>query len=375
MKLPDWKDVKVLVTGASGFKGSWLCAALVELGARVYGTTTGQKQPVSVYGILELNKHLTEITVDTTDRQQAYDLLNYVEPDVIFHLAAVAVVPVSLRDPRRTFEVNVMGTLNILEGCRSLKLCRKLIVCSTDHVFGDIPEENIPEGGFTETSPVSYSGPYDTSKAAMELLMRSYHRTYHSELPAICITRSANVIGYGDENQRRVVPLFVKSSLDHNCILLRYKKNGRQFIHATDLVEGYIRAADKMDVDYVAKDKNKTYPEVEEVVTPTYHFALESYENTQAPYIRMESLANLVAAILGSKVDSAESISYAPQENRVLALNCAETRSTLGWYPRRSLREAIVQLGEWYRTGSSNRDRLKKLIQQDIAQIIDGLNT
>src|SRR5204862_125945 len=137
-------------TGASGFKGSWLCAALLRLGARVYGTVRNQRNPFSAFEVFGIDDQVVRVSTDVSDRQQVYDLLNSVEPDVIFHLAAKALVPVSLRDPRRTFEVNFMGTLNIIEACRKLKACTRLLVCSTDHVFGNVEPDELPDGGFDE---------------------------------------------------------------------------------------------------------------------------------------------------------------------------------------------------------------------------------
>ena len=155
----DWNGRKVLVTGASGFKGSWLCAALMGLGARVYGTISNHRHPLSAFEMLGIDDRVARIAADVSNRQQVYDLLNSVEPDVVFHLAAKALVPVSLRDPRRTFEVNFEGTLNIIQACRTLRLCKRLLICSTDHVFGSIEPEELPPGGFDERSRVSYGGP------------------------------------------------------------------------------------------------------------------------------------------------------------------------------------------------------------------------
>ena len=172
----NWKNKRVLITGASGFKGSWLSAALLKLGAHVYGTIRERWDPNSAYNLFELDKKLVKSNIDITNRQQVYDLINSINPDIIFHFAAMAIVPVSLRDPRRTFDVNLMGTINIIEACRRLGIGERILVCSTDHVFGST--KDIPPNGFPENSRVSYGGPYDTSKAAMELVVRSYDSSF-----------------------------------------------------------------------------------------------------------------------------------------------------------------------------------------------------
>ena len=369
----EWQNKKVLITGASGFKGSWLCAVLLRLGAEVYGTTRHQLNPISAYSILELDKHIIQLSVDISERQQVYDAINSIKPDVIFHLAAKALVPVSLRDPRRTFEVNVMGTLNIIEACRRLKVCNRMVVCSTDHVFGKTVPSEFPINGFTETSRVSYGGPYDTSKSAMELAVRSYYYTYWNELPAIGITRCANVFGYGDMNQRRVIPLFVNEAIHNGEIPLLYLMNGRQFIHITDAIVGYIRAASILNDGDINSKQGKDRPEDRSPFTPTFHFAIEKYDHSQHPYITMESLAQIVASIYGAKVNKEKAVKYAPNENKIQALNCEKTRSDLNWEIKKPLDIAIRDLGDWYKN-IDNHTILKELIEKDVNSIVQNLS-
>src|SRR5579859_8108191 len=114
----DWRGKKVLITGASGFKGAYLCAAAVELGARVYAMCRNHINPTSAFALLGLETAVTTVNADITDRQAVYDMINTIEPDLIIHLAAKALVRVGLRDPYRTLDVNIMGTLNLIEGCR-----------------------------------------------------------------------------------------------------------------------------------------------------------------------------------------------------------------------------------------------------------------
>jgi CDP-glucose 4,6-dehydratase len=361
----DWNGTKVLVTGASGFKGAWLCAALVELGARVFGTVRNHVNPLAAYAILELDHHITTAGVDIDNRQSVYDLINTIEPDVIFHLAAKALVPVSLRDPRRTYEVNVMGTSNVIEACRRLRICNRLLICSTDHVFGSKrPPQPISKWtGYNEASRVSYGGPYDTSKAMMELMIRSYHREYWNELPAIGITRCANVFGYGDTNQRRLIPMFVSSAVQNNYLHLKYRKSGRQFIHVTDAVSGYIRAASVIS-EGGAQDKSP--------FTPTFHFAIENYGGKE-PFARMAAVAKQIAAQFDARVDASGAIDYPKHENPVQALNCEATRRALKWQVRKSFESGTAELGDWYR---NIRDKLKlrELIRRDVEQLCGSLN-
>ncbi len=368
----DWQGRKVLVTGASGFKGSWLCAALLRLGARVYGTVRNQRNPLAAFELLGVDDRVVKVSADISDRQQVYDLVNSVEPEVIFHLAAKALVPVSLRDPRRTFEVNFQGTLNIIQACRTLAVCKRLLICSTDHVFGNIEPEELPPSGFNERSRVSYGGPYDTSKAAMELMVRCYHYTYWPELPAIGITRCSNVFGFGDTNQRRVIPLFVRSAVYDRAVPLKFRYSGRQFIHITDAIAGYIRAASALDEGGARAKFGKPRPDSRTPFTPSYHFTIEDYEGTPEPYIRMEALAKQVAGLFAATVDDSNCIDYPPNENRVQALNCRATRDSLQWQVKKPFAKALAELGDWYQA-ETDRSRLMQLNDGDLGALIAAL--
>jgi CDP-glucose 4,6-dehydratase len=369
----DWKGVKVLVTGASGFKGSWLCQVLLSLGAEVYGTVRNRYHPLSAYGVLGLDKKITKVAADLAHCEEMFDVINSVGPEVIFHLGARSQVPVALRDPKRTYEINVMGTINILEACRRFGVVKKLLVVSTDHVFGSVEGDQLPKGGFAETSPTSYAGPYGTSKSIMESCVRSYGRTYGEDMPAMGLTRSANVYGYGDVAYRRVIPVFIKSALEKGEVPLTVRRNGRQFIHVTDVIEGYIRAASSLVKNGATDD----------TATPTYHFAAQAYESYAEPgenFIRIGSLANLVSHIFDVPVVEKEGCrDYAVHENAVQALSCDMTHQHLGWKPRRAMREGVDAVADWYRGEQTITDpdelheHHARLVMSDIAKIVTGL--
>lgn len=366
----DWSGKKVLVTGASGFKGSWLASALIELGARVYGVTRRRVHPHSAFKVLSVADRVVSVDADISDRQQVYDLLNTVEPDVIFHLGAIATVPVALRDPRRTYEVNTFGTLNLLEGCRRLNIGTALVVCSTDHVFGT--DHPLPPGGFDEQSDVHFAGPYDTSKAAMELIVRSYDRTYAtpqqgpltSLRAGIGITRCANVFGKGDVAFRRVIPNFVRCATLEGSVPLSHTENGRQFIYVTDAIEGYIRFA-----AHVASLNPRQDCKIA-------HFAITQYEGTADPFVRLKDLANQVAAVTGATVRRDPlAAPFAANENQVQALNCERTYETLAWRPRTSMQSGLARLPDWFRAVDRRDAReLERLAAIDLRELLESLS-
>jgi CDP-glucose 4,6-dehydratase len=370
----DWKDKRVLVTGASGFKASWLCEVLLKLGANVYGTVRPRISPLSAYKIFGLEQKIIQVNADTSIRQQVFDMINSVNPDVIFHLAAQAIVPAAKRDPRRTFEVNIMGTVNIIEACRELKVCNRLLIVSTDHVFGNVDQKDLPKQGFKEDSSLNYGGdPYSSSKAAMELVVRSYYATYWNELPSLGITRCANVFGCGDANLRRIVPEFINKAILNKKIDPRYLLTRRQYIHITDAIAGYILAASSLN-EGGYEEKKKKAPSAssdKEPLTPTFHFAIENYEHKPYenylssfkeaaspgdPFISVGGLAQIISEIYSPASSSTIPVDlgynpdklYAPHENKAQALNCETTHKTLGWKTLKSLKDALEEDSQWY---------------------------
>lgn len=382
----QWSGKKVLVTGASGFKGSWLCKALLELGTQVYATIPihNVRHPHSAYQLFDLSQDVVEVSLDISDSQLVFDVINTVGPDIIFHLAAKAQVPVAQHDPRRAFMVNTMGTINILEACRQLEIGERILVISTDHVFGD---RQIPKEGFLESSPVGYAGPYDTSKSAMELAVRCYHKTYYSQLPAIGITRASNVFGYGDTAPRRIIPQFINSAVKvPHEIFIKYPRNGRQFIYITDIIAGYIRAASYLNQDEQKLETSSGLSlerKEEKSLTPTFHFALSdygSYSENGEPFIRVSNLARMIQSIVadansewckemgvchvGLNQDSA--IDYAPNENPFQAINCSDTCARLNWKPKTSLEDGLKKMAQWFFVLNKNDiSQLKKLIKEE----------
>ncbi|MDJ0898842.1 MAG: GDP-mannose 4,6-dehydratase [Xenococcus sp. MO_188.B8] len=390
----EWQGKRTLVTGASGFKGSWLCKALLNLGAEVYATIPihNVRHPYSAYGLLDLSNDVIEVSLDISDSQLVFDVINVVEPEVIFHLAAKAQVPVAQHDPRRAFMVNTMGTINILEACRQLEIGERILVISTDHVFGD---RQIPPEGFLESSPVSYAGPYDTSKSAMELAVRCYHKTYYSQLPAIGITRAANVFGYGDTSPRRVIPQFINSAVNvPHEISIKYTRNGRQFIHITDIIAGYIRAASSLQKNNPISPKSSEISQQKnqkQSFTPTFHFALSDYGNyteNGEPFIRIINLARMIQSTVSDvnaswckeagvgdvKINQNGAIDFAPNENPTQAMNCSDTCARLNWQPKTSLEEGIAKMAQWFFVqNKKDISGLKHLISRESQQITHHL--
>ena len=220
-------------------------------------------------------------------------------------------------------------------------------------------------GGFDERDRVSYGGPYDTSKAAMELIVRMYHSTYWGDVLAIGITRCASVFGYGDTNPRRVIPLFVTTAINDKNIPLRFRLNGRRFIYITDAIGGYFGAISSLK-------ESSSKPTDRSPFTPTYHFAIEEYPGTDQPYIQMKALAELTAGLFGAGVTEVQCVDYATNENRIQALSCKFTRDELGWQTQVSLPDGLGKLGEWY-AASGDVSALRRLMRDELDALVSSL--
>jgi dTDP-D-glucose 4,6-dehydratase len=267
-----------------------------------------------------------------------------------------------------------------------------VLICSTDHVFGDVAEEDIP---VKETHSVNYAGPYDTSKANAELVTRCYQKTYPQEMPKTCITRCANVFGYGDTAPRRIIPEFIQKALQSKRIDYRTSMNGRQFVHVADALTGYILAISCLDHPSIVKEATHR--------VPTFHFSLADYrrmsplegaadDETRDFFIRVRDLAKLIASLTGAeamhqelagnaldevlakmpegdtkeRVRCTRKIEYAPNENPVLGLSCENAKRFLGWSPNKDFRKCLQDLVGWYELPPTfDADHRRKALLED----------
>lgn len=222
-----WKGRRVLVTGATGFIGGRLARALVEEGAYVVALTHNVPDPFEPKGI-------TVEFGDVTDFNKMRSIISAHEIDTVFHLASYAIVRIAAKDPMTTYSVNVMGTVSLLEACRSVGSVRKIIVASSDKAYGD--HEKLP---YVEDFALKPKNTYDTSKACMDLISRSYAHNYG--MP-IVVTRSSNVYGPGDRNFSRLIPNTIRRLIAKQSPMIYEDVHDmwREFIYIDDVVEAYL---------------------------------------------------------------------------------------------------------------------------------------
>src|SRR5659263_676220 len=207
-----WKDRSVFVTGCTGLLGSWLCKELIARKVNVVGLIRDWV-PRSVL----INDHyIDKMNIVRGDLSDFYTLeraLNEYEIDTVFHLGAQTIVEIANRNPLSTFETNIKGSWNILEGCRRVPTVKKIILASSDKAYGDQPV--LP---YSEDTPLQGTHPYDVSKSCADLLAKTYHTTYGTP---VCVTRCGNFYGGGDMNFNRVVPGTIRSLVNNKQPIIR----------------------------------------------------------------------------------------------------------------------------------------------------------
>ena len=231
-----FRNRRVLVTGHTGFKGSWLCAWLNSLGAEVGGLALAPDQTPDHFSLLKTPLH-SEIS-DIRDAEKVKRILKDFQPEIVFHLAAQPLVRASYREPRDTFEINVMGTVNLLDACRFVPSVRAVVVVTTDKCYAN-PENGKP---FTEDDPLGGYDPYSASKGAAEIAAASYRSAFFSsaDSPAVATARAGNVIGGGDWAQDRLIPDLIRAAAAGKAAEIRSPNAVRPWQHVLEALSGYL---------------------------------------------------------------------------------------------------------------------------------------
>jgi len=244
-----WYGKKVLVTGHTGFKGSWLVTWLLEMGAKVVGYALAPESG-SLYTNLQLQGQIEEEFADIRNQQTIADFVKEHTPDIIFHLAAQPLVIRGYQEPIYTWETNVMGTINLLESSKSLNKQVAIVVITTDKVY-----ENINKSyAYLETDKLGGYDPHSSSKAGTELAVASWRSSFFIDNQIrIATARAGNVIGGGDWAENRIVPDCIRALIQKETIVVRNPQSVRPWQHVLESLSGYLVLAEKL---YNSNDKD-----------------------------------------------------------------------------------------------------------------------
>lgn len=329
-----WRGKRVLLTGHTGFKGAWLALWLQRLGAEVVGLALPPATLPSLFERAQVASTCQSHVGDIRDAAALAALVQRSQPDIVFHLAAQALVRVSYRDPVTTFATNVMGTVHTLEALRTVDSVRAVVVVTTDKVYQNL-EHAFP---YRETDALGGHDPYSASKAAAEMVVTSYRASFLADRQvAVASARAGNVIGGGDWSEDRLIPDAIRAWDAGQPLQIRRPDAVRPWQHVLEPLCAYLRLAEQL----VAQPD----------LAGAYNFGPQTHE---AATVR--AVVQLARNTYGRGDVAWGDGSEGPHEAGWLALEVAKARTLLGVAPRWTLAQTVHRTMDWYRRCGSGTD-------------------
>jgi CDP-glucose 4,6-dehydratase len=340
-----WRGRRVLVTGHTGFKGSWLSLWLTAMGAEVTGLAHGVPTQPSLFELTRCEEHVRTVRADVRDAEAVRSALAQARPEVVLHLAAQPLVRLSFREPRETFEINVMGTVNVLEAVRLVPGVRAVVNVTSDKCY----ENREWEWPYREDESMGGHDPYSSSKGASELVTTAYRRSFFSEPdgPRLASARAGNVIGGGDWGADRLIPDLMRAALAGERVEIRNPAATRPWQHVLNPLSGYLALAERIWDDAAA--------------ATAWNFGPAEAEARPVGWI-----VNRLADLWPGELRWEHDVAAHPHEAHHLKVDSSRARSRLGWSPRWGLERALESIVEWYAALRSGEEmRAVSLAQLD----------
>ena len=347
--LSFYRGKRVFVTGHTGFKGAWLCRVLSRAGACVTGYSLEPPTDPSLFALAHIGEEMTSVIGDIRDFDALYAAFTAARPEIVLHLAAQPIVRESYRDPRGTYDTNVMGTVNILECVRLTDCVRSFLNVTTDKVY----ENKEWVWGYREDEPLDGYDPYSNSKSCSELVTHSYRSSFFSDRAvAISTARAGNVIGGGDFAADRIIPDCVRAAAKKEDIVVRNPHSTRPYQHVLEPLFAYLMIARKQYEDGAYAGWYNVGPD-------------------DTDCFRTGAIVELFISAWGEGMKMTVRPDGGPHEANFLKLDCSRLKSTFGWRPTWSLPEAIRRVAEWskcYLAGGDVRACMDAQIDAFISQ-------
>lgn len=329
-----FQNKTILITGHTGFKGSWLSIWLRELGANVIGYALEPLTDNDNFVVTKLEEKITHIIGDVRDDKHLREIFNKYQPEFVFHLAAQPLVRLSYKEPKLTYDTNVGGTINLFECCRNTQSVRVILNITSDKCY----ENKEWVWGYRENDPMGGFDPYSSSKACSELVTNAYRNSFFNEANiALSSVRAGNVIGGGDWQEDRIIPDCMRALQNNDPILIRKPKAVRPWQHVLEPLGGYILLASKMYVD------RKNFSDA---------------WNFGPNYSSVITVKNLVKKILefwgNGTYNILDNETKNLHEAKLLNLDISKVRNHLDWQPLLSIDETIKLTTEWYKNNNVN---------------------
>ena len=336
---------RVLVTGHTGFKGSWLSLWLHQLGADVTGISREVPRSPAMFDLVGLADLVDHRLVDIRSADAVDAVIKEVQPDLVFHLAAQPLVLQSYRDPVETFASNVMGTVHLLEAIRHQPATRGVVVVTSDKVYRN--EERTT--GYVESDHLGGHDPYSASKAAAEMVAHAYHRSFLDGSPTnLATARAGNVIGGGDWAEDRIIPDAVRAWTSGTAVEVRSPASTRPWQHVLDPVEGYLRLGAALLGNQPGVDGE------------SFNFGPAAADQ----HTVADLLDTWATHLSGASWVGDPDADLAPAEATLLHLDSSLAHSVLGWQPRHDFGSAVAETAAWYDAWRSDDDLRALTINQ-----------
>ncbi len=347
--LSFYKDKKVLITGHTGFKGSWMSVVLVNAGAQVIGYSTCSKEETRLFDLCGIRDQIIHIKGDIRDIDHLKSVFDEYNPEIVIHMAAQPLVRLSYEQPVETYSTNVMGTVNILECVRQGSSVRSFLNVTTDKVYLNVEKAD----GYNEDEPLDGFDPYSNSKSCSELVTHSYKNSFFVDRDiAISTARAGNVIGGGDFARDRIIPDCVRAAIEGKDIIVRNPYSTRPYQHVLEPIMAYLMIASKQYEDKRYSGYFNVGPNDE-----------DCFETGK--------LVDLFIKYWGDGIKRVNRYDGGPHEANFLKLNSDKLKRTFGWSPRWKLEEAVNKTVEWTKCWNS-RENVRDCMDAQIADYIDS---
>lgn len=339
-----WNGRRVLLTGHTGFKGSWMCVLLSMLGAETIGVSLDPPTNPSVFGLLGLSSRVIDIRGDVRDMEVLTSTCQTYEPEIVIHMAAQPIVREGYKDPVGTYATNVMGTVNVLQAALEADSVQSVVNVTTDKVY-----ENLEQiWAYRESDRLDGYDPYSNSKSCSELVTGCYRRSFFNEKSvSVSTVRAGNVIGGGDFSKDRIIPDLVRSSIQGTPAIVRNPSSYRPYQHVLEPLSAYLLIAQRQWSDLGFADAYNVGP------------SGEGFASTAR-------VADLFCSYWQDGASWIEQSDNGPHEATLLRLDTSYIASRLDWHPRWSLNEAIEKTVAWYKAWNGKSDLLD-LTERQIA--------
>ncbi len=337
-----YRGKRVLVTGHTGFKGSWLCRILTLAGAKVTGYSLTPPTEPSLFEIADIGSMVNSVIGDVRDLAHLKQVFDQEQPQIVFHLAAQPIVRDSYKDPVYTYETNVMGTVHVLECIRQTKSVKSFLNVTTDKVY----ENREWEYGYRETDPLDGYDPYSNSKSCSELVTHSYQKSFFSEGGcAISTARAGNVIGGGDFANDRIIPDCVRAMKEGRVIGVRNPYSTRPYQLVLEPLSVYLEIAKAQWEDRAFQGCYNVGPDDCDCVTTG-------------------ELVDLFCQSWKEGARWENQFAGGPHEANFLKLDCSRVKKTFHWKPRMGVRQAVEHSVAWYKAWMNGEEMIPLMDRQ-----------